>query len=235
MIFERRAYTLDPGHVPAFDKAQVDRGFEIAKPYMDRLVGYFSTATGPVDQVVHVYRYDTLEDWNQRLRGMYKVPEMLPYFTSVRKFVRHQVNAFYDLLPVPELNPLWGEGRDWLPGGGATLARRTDGTLIEERAFQMRPGGVPAFVEACKAHGIKALRAMDGRTVGAFVTAIGVQHHVLLWWWFENAAEREARTAELAASPDWQAFVAATAPVVVGQDTLLLRPRPVPEMSPLFS
>ena len=29
MIFERRAYTMEPGHVPAFDKAQTDRGFDL--------------------------------------------------------------------------------------------------------------------------------------------------------------------------------------------------------------
>ena len=46
MIFERRAYTIEPGHVPAFDQAQIDRGFDLVKSYMDRLVGYFSTRTG---------------------------------------------------------------------------------------------------------------------------------------------------------------------------------------------
>ena len=45
MIFERRAYTMEPGHVPAFDRAQTDRGFDLVKPYMDRLGGYFSACT----------------------------------------------------------------------------------------------------------------------------------------------------------------------------------------------
>lgn len=235
MIFERRAYTMEPGHVPAFDKAQTDRGFDLVKPYMERLVGYFSTESGPVDQVVHIYRYDSLDDWNVRLRGMYGVPELTPYFVNTRKIVRHQVNGFFEPLPVDALNPLWGDGRDWLPGRGAPLGPRTDATLFEERSFQLRPGGVPAFVEACAAHGTAALTdAMGDRAVGAVMAMIGPLHNVLLWWWFESPAERDARAAALAAHPGWQRFLATIAPALTGQSTLLLRPRPVAEMSPLF-
>ena len=235
MIFERRAYTLEPGHVPAFDKAQIDRGFEVAKPYMDRLIGYFSTATGPVDQIVHLYRYDSLDDWNNRLRGMYNVPEMTPYFVNVRKFVRRQVNGFYEPLPVDALNPLWGGGHDWLPGNGAKLGPRGDETLVEERAFQLRPGGGPAFVEACAAHGEKALtRVMGDHMVGAVIAMIGPLHNVLMWWWFQSPVDREARVAELTANRDWNDFLTKVAPVMTDQSTLLLKPRPVPEMSPLF-
>ena len=136
MIFERRAYTMEPGHVPAFDKAQTDRGFDLVKSYMDRLVGYFSTRSGPADQVVHLYRYDSFEDWNTRLRGLYAVPELTPYFVNTRKIVRRQVTGFL---------------------------------------------------------------------------------------------------ADLAGNADWQAFIAAIAPLLTGQSSLLLTPRPVPEMSPLFS
>jgi hypothetical protein len=78
--------------------------------------------------------------------------------------------------------------------------------VIEERAFQLRPGGIPAFVEACNAHGIKALSVtMDGRTIGAFMSMTGPLHNITLWWWFENTAEREARVAALEAHADWQA------------------------------
>ena len=37
MIFERRAYTMEPGHVPAFDQAQIDRGFEPTYSDPDRM------------------------------------------------------------------------------------------------------------------------------------------------------------------------------------------------------
>lgn len=235
MLFERRAYTMEPGHVPAFDQAQIDRGFEPVKSYMDRLVGYFSTRTGTADQIVHLYRYDDFEDWNIRLRGLYGVPELTPYFVNTRKIVRAQVNGFHELLPVSALNPMWGEGRDWLPGAGATVSTLSPDRLVEERCFQLRPGGIPAFVQACDTHGVTALSILSDRTIGAFVSAVGPLHLVSLWWWFEDSGEREARNAALSESAEWAAFVSAIAPLVVEQSSLLLTPRPVPEMSPLFS
>lgn len=234
MIFERRAYTMEPGHVPAFDQAQIDRGFDLVKPYMDRLVGYFSTRTGTSDQIVHFYRYDSLDDWNTRLRGMYAVPELTPYFVNTRKIVRRQVNGFFDPLPVDALNPMWAGGSDWLPGSGTTLAPLTDEIVVEERSFQLRPGGVPAFVEACNAHGIAALAPLADRTIGAFVSATGPLHLVTLWWWFETEAERAENLAAVEALSEWGEFVAAIAPSLIEQSSLLLQPRPVPEMSPLF-
>ena len=234
MIFERRAYTAEPGLVPEFDAANVERGFDFVAPMMQRLVGYFSTRTGPLDQIVHFYRYDDLGDWNTRLRGMYGVPELTPYFVRARKLLRRQESAFFDLLPVEELNPLWAGGRDWLPGKSDTLAPLGEGIVVEERSFQLRPGGVPGFVDACSAHGIAALAPLADRTIGAVVSATGPLHLVKLWWWFASEDERAARHAEVSTSAEWAAFVSALAPLNAEQSTLLLQPRPVPEMSPLF-
>ena len=234
MIFERRAYTMEPGHVPAFDQAQIDRGFDLVKSYMDRLVGYFSTRTGTADQVVHFYRYDSFDDWNTRLRGLYAVPELTPYFVNTRKIVRRQVNGFYEPLPVDALNPMWGNGNDWLPETGSKLVPLNSERVVEERSFQLRPGGIP-FVEACNTSGIAGLSGMSDRSIGAFMSMVGPLHNVTLWWWFENIAEREARHADLAVNADWQAFIAAITPLLTDQSSLLLTPRPVPEMSPLFA
>ena len=234
MLFERRAYTMEPGHVAAFDQAQIDRGFGPVKSYMDRLVGYFSTHTGTVDQVIHLYRYDNFEDWNTRLRGLYAVPELTPYFVNTRKIVRRQVNGFFELLPVASLNPMWAGGHDWRPETGAKLTSLTSELVIEERSFQLRPGGIPVFIEACNAHGMKALEVMGGRTLGAFMSMTGPLHNIKLWWWFENLADRAARVDELTVNGDWHAFLLEITPLLVEQSSLLMMPRPIPEMSPLF-
>ena len=234
MIFERRAYTMEPGHVPAFDQAQIDRGFDLVKSYMDRLVGYFSTRTGTTDQIVHFYRYDSLDDWNTRLRGLYGVPELTPYFVNTRKIVRRQVNGFYELLPVEALNPLWAGGNDWLPENGKRLASLSADIVVEERSFKLRPGGIPAFVEACNETGVSALEQMENRSIGAFISMVGPLHNVTIWWWYENVAERDVRQAVLAEDSDWRVFIQSITPLLTDQSSLLLTPRPIPEMSPLF-
>jgi hypothetical protein len=234
MIFERRAYTAEPGKVPDFYAANVERGFDLVDPMMQRLVGYFTTRTGPVDQVVHFYRYDDLDDWNSRLRGMYGVPELTPYFTKARKILYKQENAFFDLLPVEALNPMWAGENDWLPRDGGKLAPLDDDIVIEERSFQLRPGGIPAFVEACNAHGAAALAPLADRLIGSFVAATGPQHLIRFWWWFGSEEERVASLSPVFGSRSWSAFIDAIAPLVQEQTSLLLQPSPVPEMSPLF-
>ena len=67
------------------------------------------------------------------------------------------------------------------------------------------------------------------------MSMVGPLHNVTLWWWFENTAEREDRHADLAANADWQKFIATITPLLTDQSSLLMTPRPVPEMSPLFS
>ncbi len=235
MIFERRAYTAKSGRLSNFYAANVERGFDLVDPMMKRLVGYFTTRTGPVDQVVHFYRYDDLGDWNTRLRGMYGVPELKPYFTEARSLLCRQESAFLDLLPVEALNPLWGEENDWLPGKNGALAPLDGNLVIEERSFQLRPGGVPAFVEACNAHGAAALAPIADRTIGSFVAVTGQLHLIRVWWWFASEDERTARQAAVFGSVGWSAFIAAISPLVQEQTSVLMMPSPVPEMSPLFS
>ena len=232
MIFERRAYTMEPGHIGAFDKAQVDRGFELVSPYMDRLVGYFSSRTGTSDQIVHLYRYDDLDDWNKRLRGLYHVPELTPYFVNTRKIVRRQQNSFYEPLPINIINPLWGGENDWLPGRGKTLAPLSEKLVVEEKIFQLKPGGIPAFVEACNHSGIGIIKT---QSIATLMSMIGNLHTVAFWWWFKNSEEREAHTKSLSATAEWNKFITEVAGVTVEQSSLLLQPRPIPQMSPLFS
>ena len=235
MIFERRAYTMEPGHIDAFDKAQIDRGFDLVKPYMDRLVGYFSTRTGVSDQIVHLYRYDDLDDWNKRLRGLYHVPELTPYFVNTRKIVRRQQNGFYEPLPIDPINPLWGGGNDWLPGIGKTLAPLSENLVVEEKVFQLKPGGIPAFVEACNQTGVGTLDAIRRQSIGTLMSMIGNLHTVAFWWWFETSEDRETHAKCLSAAAEWNNFIAEVAAVTLEQSSLLLEPRPIPQMSPLFS
>src|SRR3546814_17643957 len=82
MILEHRAYTMKPGNLERFYELQVDRGFGLVKPIMERLIGYFTTLSGPAEQVVHLYAFDTLEDWRMRLHGLYPVAALQSYFQA---------------------------------------------------------------------------------------------------------------------------------------------------------
>jgi NIPSNAP protein len=59
MIYEIRTYTLKPGNVPEYEKRFAD-GIEVRSKY-SRLYGFWHTEIGPLNQVVHIWAYDSLQ------------------------------------------------------------------------------------------------------------------------------------------------------------------------------
>lgn len=235
LILEHRAYTPLPGNASAFWDAQVKRGFELVQPLMERAMGYFQSVSGPVEQIVHLYRYDDLADWQARLHGLYGVKELEPYFREVRPLLSRQVNAIYVPAPLEQLNPLFGGGRDWLPESGPIVdASAHPELVVEQRTLTLHAGSLPAYWEAYQKHGLAGSRAQGDRLIGVFQSMIGVQHQVLHYRWFENAAEMSSRHRACAGHPEWQAFEAAIRPRVASHESQLLAPSPVREMCPLF-
>ena len=103
MIFERRRYTLRPGQYDEFIRLQHERGFD--GPFarvVERVIGYFISVSGPVEQIVHLYRYDDFDDWIDRLHGLYGIPEMEPYFTGARAILAEQDVEFFRHAPIDE-------------------------------------------------------------------------------------------------------------------------------------
>ena len=66
MIYEMRTYRLRTGAVPAYLKLVEEEGIAIQKAHLGRLVGYFSSDIGPLNQIVHVWAYAGLDDRETR-------------------------------------------------------------------------------------------------------------------------------------------------------------------------
>lgn len=237
MLFEYRAYTLRPGNEYAFWDAQLMRGLDPQRrPIMARVVGYFATRTGPVDQIVHLWRFDSYDDWYTRLYSGYGDPANEPYYRKVRALMLAQENRFLAPAPVAELTPLWGNGNDWRTGGApvADLASMPD-LVIEQTVHQLAPGSMPAFWQAYREKGVRAgAAALDG-LLGCFSTLVGQQHQVTQFRMHASAAAWAASAEALRRNVDWAAFLDAVKPLTVGYDSRLMRPSPIAAMSPLFA
>lgn len=234
MLFEQRCYTLKPGATAAFWQAQVDRGFALVTPIQQRLVGYFSNLSGPVDQVTHLYRYDSYDDWKRRLHGLYEVPALEPYFRTVRALMTAQHNQFLVPTPVPEVNGLWGGGSDWAPDKPAPrLPGATPRSVVEEQCTVLLPGSLPRYWQAWRAVTDDAV--VDRRSqIVCLVTLVGQQHQIVSYRHFSNIAAREALDERRQDNAEWARLQASIAPLVVSQETKLLRPAPISPLSPLF-
>ena len=89
MIIEMRTYTLKPGSAAAYLKLYEERGLAVHKRVLGNLIGYFSTEIGDINQVIHLWGYESFED-RQRRRAKLAREEpwleflqlALPYFVS---------------------------------------------------------------------------------------------------------------------------------------------------------
>ena len=220
MIFERRRYTLRPGQYDEFIRLQHERGFD--GPFarvVERVIGYFISVSGPVEQIVHLYRYDDFDDWIDRLHGLYGIPEMEPYFIGARAILAEQDVEFFRHAPIDELTPLW---------------KLTPDLIVEEQSIALRPGGLIAYWDAMRETGLAATGPLRKNTLATWAALAGRQHLVASYHVFVSMAERDASHAEANGNPVMADFNASIRDLVQSRETRLLRPVPVPEMSPLF-
>lgn len=89
MIIEMRTYTLKPGSAATYVKLYEEKGLEVHRRLLGNLIGYFTTEVGNINQVVHLWGYESFED-RQRRRAELATNETwqaflqlaLPYFVS---------------------------------------------------------------------------------------------------------------------------------------------------------
>ena len=66
MIVEERIYTLHPGKVGEYMRLYEDEGFPIQEPVLGRLVGWYSTDFGPLNQIIHMWAYNSYAERDRR-------------------------------------------------------------------------------------------------------------------------------------------------------------------------
>jgi|SRR5690349_9714166 len=66
MFYEVRTYRIKTGAVPAYLKLVEEEGIELQKRYLGQLVGYFYSEIGPLNQIVHIWAYPSLDERERR-------------------------------------------------------------------------------------------------------------------------------------------------------------------------
>lgn len=70
MIVEMRTYTLKPGSAAAYVKLYEEKGLEVHRRLLGNLIGYFTTEVGNINQIVHLWGYDSFEDRQRRRKEL---------------------------------------------------------------------------------------------------------------------------------------------------------------------
>lgn len=106
MIVEERIYTCYCGKAQQYVKMYEAEGLAIQRPILGHLLGYFTSELGELNQVVHLWAYESLEDRGQRRARLLSDPRWKEYAAKVQPLVLQQQNKI--LIPAP-FSP-WAQG-----------------------------------------------------------------------------------------------------------------------------
>ncbi len=113
MIVDERIYTLHPGNVPLFLKQYEKEGMEVQVRILGNMVGYYFTDVGPLNQVVHLWGYESMNDRYERRARLQASEEWQAYAKKMRPLVSHVENKILipaSFCPVHNLSGKPGQG-----------------------------------------------------------------------------------------------------------------------------
>jgi hypothetical protein len=82
MIIDERTYTCHPGKAKAWLEIYERLGKPIQWPIVGEPIGFFTTDTGTLSQVVHMWRYESLADYEERRRKLSATPGWSDYVAA---------------------------------------------------------------------------------------------------------------------------------------------------------
>ena len=103
VIVEERIYTLHPGKQGEYLALYEKEGLAIQTRILGHLVGYYTTEAGPLNQVIHMWGYETFEDRLRRRKELFANQDWLAYIGKVRPFIVTQESKI--LIPAPFFKP----------------------------------------------------------------------------------------------------------------------------------
>ncbi|MDQ2801368.1 MAG: NIPSNAP family protein [Pseudomonadota bacterium] len=199
MIIEMRSYDLRPGTVPAFEE-RFGAGLP-ARAKLSPLAAFWHTEVGPLNRVIHVWPYESLEA-RTRIRAEAIASGVWP--PKVGEFCVAQQSEVF--LPAPFSPP---------------LEPRKLGGIYEIRLYTVAPGAIPGVIERW---GEKiGERVKLSPLVGAWYSEFGTLNRWVHVWAYKDAGERQRIRAEAVSRGIWPPGSAA-AGALIKQETMLVVP-----------
>lgn len=105
MIVEQRTYTTHPGKIGEYFKHYEAEGLAVQKAILGRLVGYYQTELGPLNQIVHMWGYTDLNDRADRRAKLFADPVWKAYLPKILPLLVSMESKI--LVPAPFFKPEW--------------------------------------------------------------------------------------------------------------------------------
>ena len=92
MFYEVRTYRLRNGTVPAYLKVVEEEGIAIQKEHLGHLVGYFFSEIGPINEIMHIWAYASLDDRERRRASLASDPRWQAFLPKIRDLIETAEN-----------------------------------------------------------------------------------------------------------------------------------------------
>lgn len=92
MIVEERIYTLHPGKVAEMVRLYGEEGLALQQRHLGKFIGYFTSETGNLNQIVFMWGYESLDDRAARRDRLAQDPEWHRYLEKVVALLVTQEN-----------------------------------------------------------------------------------------------------------------------------------------------
>ena len=77
MIYDMRTYDFKPGALPQYMAAVRELGLPIRESHGVKLAGWYYTSIGELNQVVHIWAYDDLADYERKSDAFHSDPRWI--------------------------------------------------------------------------------------------------------------------------------------------------------------
>jgi hypothetical protein len=204
MIYELRAYTLRTGKAPEAARNAGEIGRRIRGDDYGKLEGYWLTEIGPLNQVVHLWSYESLDE-RQRLRGALAENEAWrnEYLPLLRPhLVQQEVRLMHSIL-------------------GPKAPERT-GNVYELRCYQTEVGRAREWAKLISDY--MPAREKYSKNVALWVVEAADPNEVCHIWAYDDLNARMAARGAAAQDPEWQEFLATSAPLLLRMQSTIMLP-----------
>lgn len=198
MFIEMRTYQLKPGTAGMFEE-RFTEGLS-ARLQFSRLGGLWRSEVGGLNQVVHMWPYESFEERERIGNEARKTGKWPP---KTHEFIITQENKI--IQPAPFSLP---------------LQERTIGKIYEFRTYTYQPGTMPTVLE--RFGKVIPARTKVSPLVFAGHTLIGPLNQYIHVWAYKDEAERERLRAE--ASKTVEGWPPQTREFLVKQENMLMIP-----------
>lgn len=107
MIVEERTYTTHPGKWRDYLALYDSQGRDIQQRVLGRMVGYYHTELGELNQIVHMWAYEDLNERAQRRASLMSDAGWRRYVEQMLPLLQKQQSRI--LVPAPFFTPTWIE------------------------------------------------------------------------------------------------------------------------------